>query len=260
MDTTIKNFKERMKSITLIDAAVGFVVAFILSLIFDMILKPFGLKNAEFSMVFALFLFFVFCFRGVTDFKSNLNEVFAGENRKEILYILILNFFFGFFILSLFGSIDPSFAKDLTVVKSTGWIFVLNLITSIIFVPIVEELIFRGVIFSRLNMRMNFVYAMLISSVLFSLFHGFGRMTVTFVFGLALCLLYLKTDNILIPIVIHILGNFLGSLCTDFAHIEQAVSTAPLSYVLIILSIISGIMLIMYIVKNTKALKVAGAS
>lgn len=186
--------------------------------------------------------------------SSNLSSAFENH-LKEILYLFIINLIFGMFALSLFCFFDSSFFGDLNFSSLSGWALVVDIIITSICVPISEELIFRGVIFNTLNNRMNFVYAMIISSVLFALFHGFGRIITTFLFGLCLCILYLKTDNILIPIIIHAINNFVACLLTDIAHIENIVLVSPTVLITLIISLIGGILVLRYIFTNIKILK-----
>ena len=69
------------------------------------------------------------------------------------------------------------------------------------------------------------------------------------------CELYLKTENILIPIFIHFLNNLVATILTDFAHIEPVVSSVPVSYLMLVISTVSGILMIKYIYDNSRFLK-----
>ena len=60
---------------------------------------------------------------------------------------------------------------------------------------------------------------------------------------------------ILIPIFIHILNNLIGTILTDFGHIEPIAASAPISYIMLIISIIAGILMIKYIRDNFNVLK-----
>lgn len=260
MSSKIQNLNERVKSLTLSQLAIGAIVALILTIIFEIIFRMANIKTVDFSILFALFLVFVFLLKGVKDFKSDIHEIFIEENRNEVFYLIVINLLFGFFALSFFGSFDPTFARGLVSSETVGISFILEIISSIILAPVAEELLFRGIIFNKLNIKMNFVYAMIISSLLFSLFHGFGRLLTTFLCGLILCVIYLKTDNILIPIFIHISNNLIATILTDFWHIEPIVASPPVSYIMLLISVIAGILMIMYVYKNVKVLKPIKAS
>ena len=83
-----------------------------------------------------------------------------------------------------------------------------SLIGTILISPIAEELIFRGIILNRLKLVISTPIAILISSLCFGILHSYGSIISAFVFGLCMCILYIKTNNILIPILAHIMNNF----------------------------------------------------
>lgn len=110
--------------------------------------------------------------------------------------------------VNVFG-VDPSSENTkiiIDLVKSTP---LLILVTSIIG-PILEEIIFRQIIFRVIYIRTNFFIAALISSLLFAIVHGepehlllYGSMGFTFAY------LYVKTNRILVPIFAHTMMNTL---------------------------------------------------
>ncbi|MFA5038908.1 MAG: CPBP family intramembrane glutamic endopeptidase [Candidatus Omnitrophota bacterium] len=74
--------------------------------------------------------------------------------------------------------------------------------------PFLEELFFRGCLYSALRGRMNFVPAMLISSFIFALLHGyFFLFFYVFLVGLSLARLYEKTQALVAPLSFHMLNN-----------------------------------------------------
>ena len=78
--------------------------------------------------------------------------------------------------------------------------------------PISEELLFRGVVFDGLSRTwMPSVLAAIISSFLFSWFHGASvvRLASTFIIGLFLCAYYMRTRCLLGCFVFHSLSNLL---------------------------------------------------
>ena len=76
--------------------------------------------------------------------------------------------------------------------------------------PIVEELIFRGLIFNGFRRNYNGFVAVFVSALLFSLFHlNPWQMPATFVLGLLLGWLMLRTNNILVAILGHSINNSL---------------------------------------------------
>ena len=71
--------------------------------------------------------------------------------------------------------------------------------------PIVEEVFFRGVLLHRWATRWDLRTAIVLSSLLFAVVHfdPIGK----FVFGLAMCALYLRTGSLWAPIAAHLVNN-----------------------------------------------------
>jgi ABC-type nickel/cobalt efflux system permease component RcnA len=82
---------------------------------------------------------------------------------------------------------------------------VIMLISIAIIGPIAEEFIFRGVLLHRMMKKTSMWGGIIISSILFGILHAdvFGA----FIFGVIASLLYIKTRNLLIPILLHIINN-----------------------------------------------------
>jgi hypothetical protein len=76
--------------------------------------------------------------------------------------------------------------------------------------PVVEELLFRGIILQRWAYRWGTRTGVIASSALFALGHGewFGK----FLFGMLMALLYLRTRRLWVPIVAHGINNFVLTL------------------------------------------------
>ncbi|WP_203334828.1 CPBP family intramembrane glutamic endopeptidase [Planococcus beigongshangi] len=78
----------------------------------------------------------------------------------------------------------------------------------VLFGPIMEELVFRRVIFGTLNQVTNFWIATAISALVFAVVHWeFVHLLLYFTTGLILAFLYQKTKSIIAPIIAHMLLN-----------------------------------------------------
>lgn len=74
--------------------------------------------------------------------------------------------------------------------------------------PIIEEFVFRKVIFGALYKKMNFFLAALISSLIFAVFHmEFVHILIYFSMGLVFAFVYVKTKRIIVPIIVHMTLN-----------------------------------------------------
>ncbi len=76
--------------------------------------------------------------------------------------------------------------------------------------PIAEEFIFRGVLLNRLIRKTSMWGGILISSMLFGALHA--DILGAFLFGVVASLLFIKTRNLLVPILLHIFNNLLAVL------------------------------------------------
>ncbi len=83
-------------------------------------------------------------------------------------------------------------------------------LTFVLIAPIVEEFLFRGVLFNRLASRWGVRRAAVVTALAF----GIGHVNVPgmFVFGLILAVLYLKFRTLLVPIACHMINNLVPTL------------------------------------------------
>ncbi|AXF57404.1 CPBP family intramembrane glutamic endopeptidase [Salicibibacter kimchii] len=87
------------------------------------------------------------------------------------------------------------------------------LVAVVILGPILEELVFRQAIFGHLYRKMNFFWAALISSVVFSVIHlDFMHILVYTAVGFVFAGLYVWSKRIIVPIIAHVLMNAFASL------------------------------------------------
>jgi membrane protease YdiL (CAAX protease family) len=90
------------------------------------------------------------------------------------------------------------------VIKVTPLVII---VTSIIG-PILEEIIFRKILFGVIYTKTNFIIAALISSLLFALLHGEPQHLLLYAsMGFTFAFLYVKTKRIIVPIFAHVAMN-----------------------------------------------------
>ncbi len=269
MDREVKNFNVRLRTIKLRELVIGIIIALVLSGVLMIFFPILDENNDLFMIVFLLLilLFFIWALKGTTGLSSDFNEIFLKENKNEILYVFLLNIIFAFlfvFLIALLdmliGFTDPTWISifDIDSVDLGPSAFFFSIISSIIFAPLLEELVFRGVLFNRLKIRTGIIPAMIISSFLFAIGHDFGGITSAFLFGLCMCILYLKTDNILIPMNVHFINNVVAVII-EYVNADAFLMSFPLIFVSGLIILIATIYLIKYIIEETKLLKNANA-
>ena len=84
----------------------------------------------------------------------------------------------------------------------------MDFIIVVIMAPIVEEFLFRGVILHRFTVKWGIKWAVLASSIIFGFLHS--DIIGAFIFALVMCILYIKTACILVPILAHMINNLLA--------------------------------------------------
>jgi CAAX protease family protein len=84
-----------------------------------------------------------------------------------------------------------------------------TLVSSIIFAPVFEELIFRGLLYGTLRTRLAWPVAAASSALVFALAHGYGAAGFVSVFlsGVLWAWVYERTGSLLPPIAAHVANN-----------------------------------------------------
>ncbi len=106
----------------------------------------------------------------------------------------------------------------------------LDILSGSILVPFVEELIYRRLFFSSLRQQTSLFKAILITSLVFSLAHlQLERLVPTFILGVALALIYERTQSLIVCTAVHGVVNALNPLVTDLltGALEPELSLLP---------------------------------
>lgn len=104
-----------------------------------------------------------------------------------------------------------SYSESSSVLTESG--ILITLVTSVIAAPLVEEITFRGLIYSRLKQGMPMFAAMIISAWVFGMMHG---TVIWFLYaaliGLLLSWIYEKYHSLTASVLVHFSFNLFGSL------------------------------------------------
>ena len=157
--------------------------------------------------------------------KDAKKEAAAGivPNKKAPLlkYILIAGICIPFslglnnlILLSDLAAYSESYQETAEILYSPS--FPVQILCVGIIIPILEEYIFRGLIFKRIRRYASAIYAIILSAVFFGLYHGnlvqiiYGTLC-----GLLLAWLYEKYGSIKAPILAHMLMNIVACVLTE---------------------------------------------
>lgn len=142
-------------------------------------------------------------------------NVFKGE--KESLPIAIVWGVIGFFLVLIGQSIGAKIEFGLGVdYKSENTEAIMNvtkiapimILASVVFGPILEELVFRRVIFGSIIQTQNFWVAAIVSSIMFGIIHlDFSHIILYTITGFIFAYLYYRTKRIITSMIAHMLFN-----------------------------------------------------
>ena len=132
--------------------------------------------------------------------------------------------------------------------------YIMNTLATAVVPPFVEEFLFRGVILSQFR-KYGDVFAIIASALLFGLLHrNFSQIVFAFICGLALGITLVRTNNIWIPVSIHMFVNgFYVLLNIVRFHCSAAVYTAVF-YIIILVMIFMSLFSVLYLLLKKKQL------
>ena len=161
-----------------------------------------------FSFIFGVFLTLVIM-RPFMKFPKN-----EGIQLGMILKWTIIGIFMAYgsqivanlIQMSVFGVEDTS--QNTENIMAVAKAYPLFVIIPILSAPILEEILFRKILFGLLDERFGFMIAAIVSSTIFSLIHqDFSHFLVYFAMGFVFAYLYARTQRILVPILVHMALN-----------------------------------------------------
>lgn len=245
-------FNEKIKEISIRDALIIIILSYLAALVLKFLnLSILGIFNV------VIILYFVLRLKAFKqEFKLEVSEMFAKISFKDILLLVLFNICFSYGMLYL-----VNFVIDLISLNTLRFFIpiksimgVLGFLSIVLVSPIAEELIFRGIFLNKLKLIIPTVFAILISSLLFASLHSLGSIFSAFIFAICMALLYLKSDNILVPIFAHFLNNFIGESLYHLDYTNLLFSNEIVMCVMSILAIVSFIFILKFINSNMKYL------
>ncbi len=140
---------------------------------------------------------------------------------KNLLYIYLGNFLLGSIIQWLARSQSSANQSSLAQAAQSSPLIII--FTSLIFAPIVEEIVFRGSIFRFMRIKYSFMSAAIISSLLFGFIHVYVSLftgnyyDLWYIFlyaipGFFIAKTYEETNTIYGAIFLHFINNAIGLL------------------------------------------------
>lgn len=170
-----------------------------------------------------------------------------------IIYVLILE--------SLFPKLFDSFINAPNILEDLNFgenpvAYILLFISIVLLAPVVEEIVFRGILFNLLNKKRGLVFSMIVSSVFFGVLHA-ETMVPTTVIGFVLCFIYQKTGSLKLSMAGHMFNNLVAFMLPFLIGDMAPESNAYIVLNAVLFFSYAGFTLyfISYMVKNRSAFK-----
>jgi membrane protease YdiL (CAAX protease family) len=155
----------------------------------------------------------------LVKFQDQLSIQAIGfkTNKKQVLIAIVITLGWYTMLCTPLYFKKGSGILILDVVKKINnlgftWSYAAILFHYIILGPIIEEIIFRGVLYSPYRKKYGPTVAVLLTSLFFCAFHPIRAFVVTLIDGIIFGTLYEKTESIIPPIIAHCTINFLAHI------------------------------------------------
>ncbi len=155
--------------------------------------------------------------RGNLDLRGMVRPSSKPFRWQGLILLLVLIFFGAYSIDNLttvgLSYLMPEYVEDklgtpLLPWEDGIWPVIFTIVIAGVIAPIMEELIFRGFILNRFLVKYNASNAVIFSSILFGILH-FEAFLSALIFSAIMCLLYLHTHSLWVPIIVHVCNNLL---------------------------------------------------
>jgi len=138
----------------------------------------------------------------------------------------------------------------------SGQNFILEMVTVGILAPILEEIIYRGLIFDQLRRNIPLVPALVIQALIFGVVHlNIVQSSYAFLIGLLMGIALVRSGSILLPISIHMGMNLSGVVLPE---LDNSIGNTA-EWILRISSYVLAILCITIMLYKTKSEKNTGA-
>ena len=184
---------------------------------------PVVANSNDLFMLVAMLPYFIISYPVIFFLFKKIPLQISGEPKKMTFGSLLVAFFMTYaltYVCNFIGTFLLSIVEDIKGAPVENVLATLlneispftALLLVVILAPICEELLFRKAIIDR-TAKYGEGISILFSGFMFGLFHGnFSQFAYAMFLGMFFGYIYIKTKNIMYPIILHFLTNFMGSL------------------------------------------------
>lgn len=168
-----------------------------------------------------------------TQFRDNKFSSLRGKSNNVLFTVLgLVIFVIGMqyvtlYLLNSLASAFPSWLEEYNELMETAGIdsdmTVLMTLYTVVFGPICEEILFRGITFSAAKKVMPVYFAILVQAIMFGAFHmNKLQGAYALVIGLGLGYIMYLYDNLFITIIAHVMYNLLGTIGSEYLPMQES--------------------------------------
>lgn len=176
-------------------------------------------KNYEIYQLIASVIVFSFLLRNFRSDRMLFDAEMMNFSVRTIISCILISLLFSFSCNNIIGmSPLPKLSKAYETASNAfyGSTLAIEIISSVIVTPIVEELVYRGIIFKRLKSMTKMPIAIFLSAFIFAMMHfNIVQFVFAFVLGIVIATIYAKTNHIFICILCHMAINGLAVFRTE---------------------------------------------
>lgn len=252
------------------------VVAIIMEMLNISINKTSEYSDVTFGFLMFLGILLVFIKIGKVNInlvKERYNDFEGKFNGREMIEVVITQILLSMGLSYLSTGFTAVFNvnKALAIVNDTSGNpytliqLILYIILIVVLAPVLEEIVFRRILFNRMSKRLSFFMAAIVSSIIFAIGHDIFGIAGAAAFGIACCLLYRKYENILASMTLHFINNLIAGIMLSYSYFMgtlneqiETITSADIKYYFIaggIVTAISLILFIRFVVRNINYIK-----
>lgn len=190
-------------------------------------------------------------------YKNQLKDMYEGKNKKIVFLvtvpvILLLSISLNnILLMSPLQDISAGY-KEATD-NFYGSILAVEIIGSGILTPILEELVFRGIIYGRLRRMMGVFSSVILSSLLFAMIHlNIVQFPYAFLIGIVLAVFVELSKSVWCSILGHVVANIFAILRTEVRFADFMLDKSIIAWTVSIVMLIIGVIGLIAIWKKEK--------
>lgn len=215
VDTELVTYKEKNVQMSMLEVIIMIVIIFgimygigYLNFLYDSSLYPWYVDHLIPPLTFLTIILIYaparnYCLQLLKSIQFNHFKHYVTIVMTMIVLLIYLA------VLNLILPTGVSLDEPNRVIEPTKSEILIYVVVLTVFAPVWEELLFRGMFFTKLSQHFSTFSSIVISAFIFTLGHPLTLGSVLYILGGGICLAYTykKTNNLLVPWGIHVLNN-----------------------------------------------------